>query len=260
MKIFDTFTFFNELDLLELRFNILDPYVDFFILVESHQTFSGLSKPLYYEENKERFTKWNDKIIHIVVPNMEVTDGNLFKRHYLCYEAIEMALMDRGEPEDIAFCSDLDEIWNPEKLNDVDENAHSLLQNNYSYWLNFRSNEEWTGSLMTKIKNIFPGFNKLNTTAKPYPLQNGGWHFSNIGGAEQIIKKLEAYDHSNEVLPRLAQFEGYGIQDRMNQGLDFLGRQFNYQGVPYEFHLEADENLPEYLVTHKEKWQHLLKS
>lgn len=260
MKIFDTFTFFNELDLLEIRLNILDPYVDYFILVESHQTFSGLPKPLYYEENKERFAKWNKKILHIVVPDIEVTDGNLFKRHYLCYEAIESKLMELGEPDDVAFCSDLDEIWNPEILTQLDDKPHSLYQNNYSYWLNYRSNEEWTGSLMTKIKNIFVDFNKINRTAKPFPLKDGGWHFSNMGGAEQIIKKLEAYDHSNEVLPMLSQFEGYGIKDRMEKGYDFLGRQFNYQGVPFEFHLEDDANLPDYIVNNKDQWRHLLKS
>lgn len=257
MKIFDTFTFFNELDLLELRFNILDPYVDFFILVESRETFSGLPKPLYYEENKKRFKKWDEKVIRIVVPNMEVTDGNLFRRHYLCYEAIENMLME-FDPEDIAFCSDLDEIWKPQILTQMDDNPHSMFQHNYSYYLNYLSNERWTGSLMTKIKNIFPGFNKLNRTAKPFALEDGGWHFSNQGGAEQIIKKLEAYDHSNEVLPILSRFEGYGIKDRMEQGLDFLGREFNYQGVPFEFHV-SEEEWPQYLTEHKDKWSHLCK-
>ena len=51
MKIFDTFLFLNELDLLEIRLNILDSYVDYFIINESPKTFSGKSKPLYYEDN-----------------------------------------------------------------------------------------------------------------------------------------------------------------------------------------------------------------
>lgn len=257
--VIDAFTFFNELDLLELRFEILDRYVDKFILVESHQTFSGQPKPLYYLENKERFAKWHDKIIHIVVPNMEVNDGNLFRRHYLCYEAIENKLLE-FDPEDIAFCSDLDEIWNPEVLKKVNDYPHSLLQFNYSYWLNYRSNEEWTGTLMSKVQNIFIGFNKHNRTAKPFPIENGGWHFSNQGGVQQIIKKLEAYDHSNEVLPMLSQFEGYGIKERMEKGYDFLGRPHNYQGVPYAFQIEDEANLPKRMVELKDKFKHLWKS
>jgi len=256
--VIDAFTFFNELDLLELRFDILGPYVDKFILVESHQTFSGNSKPLYYFENKERFAKWNDKIIHIVVPNMEVDDGNLFRRHYLCYDAIEDKLQEFKD-DDIAFCSDLDEIWNPEILSKVDDDPHTLIQHNYSYYLNYLSNEEWTGTLMTKIKNIGPNFNKRNRTVKPYPLRDGGWHFSNQGGVEQIIKKLEAYDHSNEVIPMLSKFEGYGIKDRMEKGYDFLGRPYNYQGVPYQF-VVTEVEWPQWLKDNKEKYKHLCKS
>ena len=60
--IYDCFTFFNELDLLEIRLNILDEYTDYFVIGESYETFSGLKKPLYYYENRERFEKWNDKI------------------------------------------------------------------------------------------------------------------------------------------------------------------------------------------------------
>lgn len=256
--IYDAFTFFNELDLLQLRLEILDPYVDKFILVESRQTFSGQPKPLYYQDNKERFSKWNDKIIHIIAPNIELQNpNNLFERHYLCYELIEQYLMAQ-ESEDIAFCSDLDEIWNPEILKQLDDNSHTLIQHNYSYWLNYLSNEEWTGTLMTKVKNIFVGFNKLNRTAKPFPLQNGGWHFSNQGGVEQIIKKLEAYDHSNEVLPMLSQFEGYGIKDRMERGYDFLGRVNNYQGVPYKFEVSETE-WPEYLKINREQYAAYLR-
>ena len=57
MKIYDCFQFFNELDLLEIRLNILNDYVDYFVLVESTVTFYGFDKPLFYKENKDKFTK-----------------------------------------------------------------------------------------------------------------------------------------------------------------------------------------------------------
>ena len=59
MRIFDSFIFFNELDLLEMRLNILNDVVDYFVLTESPWTVSGNSKPLYYQENKDRFEKLN---------------------------------------------------------------------------------------------------------------------------------------------------------------------------------------------------------
>ena len=72
MKVFDSIIFFNELDLLEMRLNILNDVVDYFVVTESPFTVSGNEKPLYYAENKDRFGKFNDKIIHHVteeIPN-----------------------------------------------------------------------------------------------------------------------------------------------------------------------------------------------
>ena len=57
MKVFDVFTFYNELDLLELRMEILGDVVDYFVINEATITFTGNEKPLYFQENKERFAK-----------------------------------------------------------------------------------------------------------------------------------------------------------------------------------------------------------
>jgi beta-1,4-mannosyl-glycoprotein beta-1,4-N-acetylglucosaminyltransferase len=85
MKIIDCFTFYNELKLLEYRLNILYNIVDYFIIVEANQTHQGKSKKLYYNENKNRFEKFQDKIIHIVVdlpyiyPNINYKNNKNFQ-------------------------------------------------------------------------------------------------------------------------------------------------------------------------------------
>ena len=66
MKIIDCFLFNNELKLLELRLKELYNYVDYFILVESEFYFSGNNKPLHYHNNKNKFSEYNNKIIHVV--------------------------------------------------------------------------------------------------------------------------------------------------------------------------------------------------
>lgn len=251
--VFDAFTYFNEADLLELRLSVLDKYVDKFILVESKQTFMGQAKPLYYEENKERFAKWNDKIIHIVAPNIEIKQVP-YERHWLCYEMIERVVLSL-KPEDIVFCSDLDEIWNPEILNKIDDNPHSLKQYNYTYYLNMRSNEDWTGTLMAKAKNIFVGFNKKNRTDKPYPLDNGGWHFTNCLGRDMIMQKVRAYDHGHEINPKWIEEH---IDENIEKGGDYLGRYANYQGEPYRFWCDT-KDWPTYLKDNKDAYKHLLK-
>src|SRR3972149_9714059 len=77
VKIYDCFTFFNELEILNIRLNELYNSVDHFVIVESTKTSDGKSKPLYYENNKNLFSKFSNKIIHIVVNNFE--DKNIEK-------------------------------------------------------------------------------------------------------------------------------------------------------------------------------------
>ena len=86
MKVIDVFPFFNELDLLEIRLNSLDPYVDCFILSEATKTFSGLDKPLYYQENKERFKKFSDKILKL--ENLALVDLNHKELEFLYLQGL----------------------------------------------------------------------------------------------------------------------------------------------------------------------------
>ena len=81
MKIYDAFLFFNELDLLEIRLNLLNDYVDYFVISESDLTFSGKPKPLYYLENKDRFKQFEKKIIHQVLTDnpTDFTSLNKFR-------------------------------------------------------------------------------------------------------------------------------------------------------------------------------------
>ena len=48
MKIFDCFMYFDEEKVLELRLNILDKYVDYFVIVESSFTHKGDKRDLKF--------------------------------------------------------------------------------------------------------------------------------------------------------------------------------------------------------------------
>jgi len=61
-KIYDVVTAFNEIQLYDLRINVLDPFVDFFVINECTKTFSGNNKPLFFQDNKELFKKFKDFI------------------------------------------------------------------------------------------------------------------------------------------------------------------------------------------------------
>ena len=70
----DCFLFYNELDLLEYRLHLLHKIVDYFVIVESINTFVGEKKELYYKKNQDKFKKYDKQIIHIIVDDMPLKE------------------------------------------------------------------------------------------------------------------------------------------------------------------------------------------
>ena len=111
MKVIDCFIFYNELDMLEFRLNELNDLVDYFVLVECIKTHSNNDKELYFENNKTRFSKFLDKIIHIIVKdNIPQTSNSMDRENYQrnCIdEGIKKLSLNN---DDIIIIADLDEI------------------------------------------------------------------------------------------------------------------------------------------------------
>lgn len=245
---YDTFCFFNELDLLEIRLSILDPFVDKFVICEGRETFSGNPKLLYYEENKERFAKWKDKIIHLVPPLIETNDP--FQRAAFQKDFIRTSL-DLND-DDLLYFGDLDEIWKPQEIKD--DKVYNLQQLNYCYYLNNRSSEQWVGTIVGKwgtVKTNTLNYWRANHTNE---LTNGGWHFTNLGGLDQILKKLDSYDHQEANIPWVRE----NLKTRIENGQDYLGRVNDWKGKPFEMWSE-EKHLPKYIVENKGKYTHLFK-
>jgi len=283
MKVTDSFIFFNELDILEIRLNTLDSVVDKFILVESTVSHSGKEKPLFYQENKHKFEKFNHKIVHCIVedtpnsfeeaqkrlmsPKDELeknilmhclTTSNVppgecqWLREFYQHESVRRGmLMAELQDDDICFVSDVDEIWNP-SLKYITDNfgVYKLRQQVHMAFLNLKSSEDWLGTYYTKYRNIKNAsanhFDTISRT-KHKIVENGGWHFTYQGGLEKIKTKLENFGHqeyNNDQVKNL-------IQDRLDRGMDVLGR-------PFSCSIENDI-LPEYVKENKEKYKHLFK-
>jgi len=125
MKIYDCFTFFNELDLLKIRLNELNDVVDYFVIVEATKTQTGIPKKLYFNENKDRYKSFNKKIIHIIVkdmPNIKTNSSWVLENYQR--NQILRGLVDCND-NDIILISDLDEIPNK---NDFPEIIHRLTR------------------------------------------------------------------------------------------------------------------------------------
>ena len=99
MKIIDCFIFYNELDLLTYRLNLLNNIVDYFIIVESTHTFVGKEKSLFFNENKHLFEKFTNKIIHIIVddfphkyPNVNISNNDVWNNEIFQRNAISRGI------------------------------------------------------------------------------------------------------------------------------------------------------------------------
>ena len=64
MKIFDCFMYFDEDLVLDLRLNLLDARVDYFVIVESKFNHKGEKRDLKFEINK--YQKFKKKIIYLI--------------------------------------------------------------------------------------------------------------------------------------------------------------------------------------------------
>lgn len=118
VRVFDGFTFYNELDLLEIRLGELAHLVDRFIIVEATHTFSGDPKPLHFAEHRERYKPWLDKIEHIVVEMPRSLLGPASRPW--ARERYQRDQITRGlagaAPADAVLISDVDEIPKPAVL------------------------------------------------------------------------------------------------------------------------------------------------
>ena len=126
MKIYDCFMFFDEEMLLDLRLNIMDKYVDKFVITEATDMHSGRPKKLLFDINK--YSKFKDKIIYNVIDrepsNIEsiyeedkdekdtrgqkLVNNSNKREHFQRERALEP--LEEANPEDIILINDVDEI------------------------------------------------------------------------------------------------------------------------------------------------------
>lgn len=238
MKIIDCFIFYNEVELLKYRLSILYDVVDWFVLVESTHTFAGHEKPLYYDENKPMFSKFANKIIHVVVRNFpyKYPNINCDKGEQWINENFQRDRIDDGISriklgnQDVITITDLDEIPDPRLLATIKENSlmfgiYSLEMDMYYYNLNCRV----VGEIWRHPKIItFKAYCDLDEPCSRLRFHNcdalasGGWHLSYFGAVEQIRNKIQNFSHQEFNTSEFT--DRKKIQDRIERGVDLYDR------------------------------------
>lgn len=212
MKIVDCFTFYNELDMLKFRLEYLYDTVDYFVLVEATLTHAGHPKPLYFEHNKSMFSKYLDKIVHVIVTDLpknpvlrliklnttRLNWSREMKQRMHIHEGIERLKL---EDNDRLIISDLDEIPNKDVLRGSYEfGAYALSQDLYYYTLNYKANQPWDLAKLIDYKT-YKTFNSpqiIRSKLLDLPrIKNGGWHFSYFGNIDFIVNKIRNFCHED---------------------------------------------------------------
>ena len=292
MKIYDCFMFFDEEMLLDLRLNIMDKYVDKFVITEATYMHSGRAKKLLFDINK--FSKFKDKIIYIAVneqPNnlytineddsadlklRKMTNNAKKREMYQINKTLDGII--NVDPNDIIIISDLDEIPNLEETDfrNINQKLIFFKQKMFYYKLNlFYKSLEWYGSKACKKKYLTTPEFLRSSKNKKYPMwrldilfsklkhnsvyfvKNGGWHFSNVKKPEDLEKKMLNFLHHVDY-------------EQSNLNLQDLKKLINEKKVMYDHSMDKKGNkwfegeklqtinikeMPEYILKNIEKYK-----
>ena len=261
MAIYDCFQYFDEDHMVDLRFNILNEYVDFFVISESTKTHQGKDKKINFDINK--FPKFKDKIKFVIADYKEKVN---FNKHTGGESPIEQHQRNHliegikdASPDDLIILSDSDEIPDLTKLNNANKNKKFIAfsQQMFMYKLNLQNVNEsnWIGSKITKKKNISSMQDLRNLKFKKYPfwridknnLQTikGGWHFSFLQTPEQILNKIKSFSHGefnkNDINKKK-------IEEKILKNEDIFSRGISLKKI------SLDSNYPKYILENKEKF------
>lgn len=242
--IYDCFTLRDELDLLEIRLKILDPYVDKFVISEANKTHTNLKKLYNFHLNKERFDPWKDKIVYLPVKLDSV--GLDFENDYdaaWTFENQQRNALLHGlkgvQDDDIIMVGDLDEIPNMDHLPKDLKGITTFAQKFFYYYFNNKSigprDSIWAGTVAIDgktFKTTTP--QTLRNDRYKYPfIQEGGWHLSYMGGKEMIRKKIQTIAHTEFNYPKY--YSDENIDKCLTTGKDVFDREgMNFQIVNLE--------------------------
>jgi len=208
--VFDCFTFFNELDLLEMRLEEMERAVDVVVIAESPVTFQGKPKPLVFDENRARFRRHLPRIRHLVVADMPEGEET-WPREEHQRNALRRGLADAPDDATILI-SDVDEIIRPHAVEQARQAGafRFLAMDLHLYFLDRRAGPwlkayaaPW--SFVRAMERLSaPREQEANYLQAQgmdpalHIIPDAGWHFTWMGGVERMLVKLDAFSHVEE--------------------------------------------------------------
>lgn len=270
-QIFDTIIFSNELDLLEIRWHELYPYVSKFVILESNTTFTGIPKPLFFALNQERFAFAEQKIVHDFYPGKVAVPGSRGDPFVLeTNQRVAMnSLLKRAgiSNGDILLMSDIDEIPSPHTLkllqwcDGIPPIMHLELRH-YMYSFEFPVDySSWRAT-----SHVYgPRTHYRHSRQTDELFSDAGWHCSFcFRYISEFVFKMTAYSHADRV-KRKSFLSHSRIQKLICNGddlFDMLPEEFSFHEVIKKMgsipRSASAVHLPAYLIENADKFKFLL--
>ena len=263
--IYDCFSYLDEDLLLELRLNMLNDYVNFFVIVEGNKTWQNNSKEFRF--NIEKFPDFRSKIKYIKVEDLP--DGNDPYRRENHQRNCILRGLDDANPEDIIMISDLDEIPNPNEVKKFQKKMRyaAFSQKNFNYKFNLlsKNNPDWIGTriCLNKYLKSPQWLRELKFKKRPFwrldklrlsnIIENGGWHFCNLKKPEELLYKYNNLCETDDPINFKEKIDKKylninEISIRVKQKLDIIGRNDEFYKV------QIDETYPKYFRNNINKY------
>ena len=254
MRIFDCFIYNDEDLILDLRFNILDKFVQKFVIIESKFDHQNREKKINFKF--EKFEKFKNKIEYIVIDNFPEKLSNWGRENY--QRNFILKGLDDASDDDYIMISDVDEIPNLEEIQNKKMSKYTVFkQKMFYYKINLLNKTEpvWYGCKICKKKYLKSPQWLRDQKVKNYPfwrflkikwniIENGGWHFSFLMSPENIQKKLKSYAHAEFNKANYTNLDK--IKNSIENKTDLFDRKLNFEKI------EINKDFPNFIVNNKE--------
>ncbi len=287
--------YFDEEVVLDLRLNVLDKYVDYFVIVESNFTHRGEKRSLKF--NHKKFEKFKNKIIYKVYNENENNIEKIFdedsektksykyimnalKRENGQRNYIQVGLVN-ANANDIVLISDVDEVPNLSGIDftKIKEKIFMFRQDMFYYKFDLKlPNIVWTGTKGCRKKDLLSPQWLRNVKDRKYSklrfdilfsdkkynsikfIDDGGWHFTNLKSPKEIEHKLKSYLHHWEFDENPLTTDQIEEIIKNKQAIyDLtLDKRLNKIGSGNKLIKYEFEKLPEYLKKNKNKYEQWL--
>ena len=260
--------YFDEDLLLDLRLNILNDYVDKFVIIEAEEDHQGNKRKLNFDITK--FNKFKSKIDYVSLKKINIDDKIKLKKNWdighlrdqSMRNEIQNNLVDAHE-EDWIIISDLDEIPNPLKIQEFkSRKKFAFFEQNFFYykfnvlnetqpkWYGSRicvkkylKSPQWLRNIKIKNRNFFKKF-LFNQNYQI--IKNGGWHFSNLKNPSELAKKISSFCHGELNRPEFK--DEKLIKKKIEKLEDIFNRSIKYKKI------SIDNSFPEYFIKNKKHY------